>query len=81
MMDDDEFEAVGGMIGWENRNTRRRPASVSLCPLTKGNLSKKYCNKAYDRLCGLVVGVPGYRRCIELPVRYELNLYMLCTEK
>jgi hypothetical protein len=35
-----------------------------------------------DRLCGLVVRVPGYRTemyCI--PVRYELNLYMLCRRK
>jgi hypothetical protein len=32
-----------------------------------------------DRLCGLVVRVPGYRtRCIVFPVKYELNLYMLC---
>jgi hypothetical protein len=28
MMDDDEFEAVGGMIGSENRSTRRKPAAV-----------------------------------------------------
>jgi hypothetical protein len=35
-----------------------------------------------DRLCGLVVGVPGYKtRCIVFPVRYELNLYMLCRRK
>jgi hypothetical protein len=33
-------------------------------------------------LCGLVVRVPGYRtECIVLPVRYELNLYMLCRRK
>jgi hypothetical protein len=29
-----------------------------------------------------VVRVPGYRRrCVVLPVRYELNLYMLCRRK
>jgi hypothetical protein len=32
-----------------------------------------------DRLCGLVVRVSGYTtECIVLPVRYELNSYMLC---
>jgi Leucine-rich repeat (LRR) protein len=30
-----------------------------------------------DRLCGLAT----QRRCIVLPVRYELNLYMLCRRK
>jgi hypothetical protein len=35
-----------------------------------------------DRICGPVVRVPGYqRRCIVFPVRYELNLYMLCRRK
>jgi hypothetical protein len=29
------------------------------------------------RLCGLVVGVPGYRkRCIVFSVRYELTIYI-----
>jgi hypothetical protein len=28
-----------------------------------------------------VVRVPGYTRCIVFPVRYELNLYMLCRRK
>jgi hypothetical protein len=38
--------------------------------------------KKVDRLCGLVVGVlAAERRCIVLPVRYELNLYMLCRRK
>jgi hypothetical protein len=33
-----------------------------------------------DPLCDLVVRVPGYRKeIIVFPVRYELNLYMLCT--
>jgi hypothetical protein len=33
MIDDDNCEAIGGMrIGRENRNTRRKPALVSLCP-------------------------------------------------
>jgi hypothetical protein len=33
MMDDDECGAVGGMrIGRGNRNTRRKPAPVPLCP-------------------------------------------------
>jgi hypothetical protein len=37
-----------------------------------------------ERLCGLVVGVPGYRtEMFVFPVRYELNLYtsMLCRRK
>jgi hypothetical protein len=35
-----------------------------------------------DRLCGLLVRVPGYRTtCIMFPVRYELNLYMLCRKE
>jgi hypothetical protein len=35
-----------------------------------------------DRICGLVVRVPGYTtECIVLSVRYELNLYMLCRRK
>jgi hypothetical protein len=34
------------------------------------------------QLCGLVVRVLATeRRCIVLPVRYELNLYMLCRRK
>jgi hypothetical protein len=32
MMDDDEFEAAGGMIGKGNISTRRKPATVPLCP-------------------------------------------------
>jgi hypothetical protein len=33
--------------------------------------------KKVDRLCGLVVRIPGYRTEIfVLPVKYELNLYM-----
>jgi hypothetical protein len=32
MIDDDECGAVGGTIGRKNRNTRRRPAPVPLCP-------------------------------------------------
>jgi hypothetical protein len=32
MMDDDECGAVGGMFGKGNRNTRRNPAPLSLCP-------------------------------------------------
>jgi hypothetical protein len=33
-------------------------------------------------LCGLVVRVPGYRtEMVVLPVRYKLNLYMLCRRK
>jgi hypothetical protein len=32
MMDDDECEAVGGMLGMGNQSTRRRPAPVPLCP-------------------------------------------------
>jgi hypothetical protein len=33
MTDDDECGAVGGMkIGRGNRNTRRKPAQVQLCP-------------------------------------------------
>jgi hypothetical protein len=36
-----------------------------------------------DRLCGLVIRVPGCRKemYIVFPVRYELNLYMLCRRK
>jgi hypothetical protein len=41
----------------------------------------RYCRYS-DRLCGLVVRVPGCTtRCIMLSVRYELNLYMLCRRK
>jgi hypothetical protein len=37
---------------------------------------------SHDRLCGLVARVPATQwRCIVLPVRYELNLYMLCRRK
>jgi hypothetical protein len=39
--------------------------------------------KKVDRLCGLVVRVPGYiteKYCL-FPVRYEINLYMLCRRK
>jgi hypothetical protein len=32
-VDDDEREAIGGMIGRGNRSTRRKPAHVPLCPL------------------------------------------------
>jgi hypothetical protein len=33
MIDEDDYGAVGGMrIGWGNRSTRRKPASVPLCP-------------------------------------------------
>jgi hypothetical protein len=32
MMDDDECGAVGGMIGRENRSTRRKPALFPFCP-------------------------------------------------
>jgi hypothetical protein len=32
MMDYDEYEAVGGISDSRNRNTRRKPASVSFCP-------------------------------------------------
>jgi hypothetical protein len=32
MMDEDECGAVGGMIVRRNRSTRRKPASVPLCP-------------------------------------------------
>jgi hypothetical protein len=36
----------------------------------------------FDSLCGLVVRVPGCRtECILFPVRYELNLYMLCRRE
>jgi hypothetical protein len=38
--------------------------------------------KKVDRLCGLVVRVPAAeRRCIVLPVRYELNVYVLRRRK
>jgi hypothetical protein len=38
--------------------------------------------KRVDRLCGLVVRVPGYRtEMYVFPARYELNLYMLCRRK
>jgi hypothetical protein len=34
MIDDDDYGAVGGMrIGRGHRSTRRKPASVPLCPL------------------------------------------------
>jgi hypothetical protein len=34
-----------------------------------------------DSLCGLVEFLAAQRRYIVLPVRYELNLYMLCRRK
>jgi hypothetical protein len=37
--------------------------------------------KKVDRLCGLVVRVPGYRRsCIVLPVRYEHASFRLVAQ-
>jgi hypothetical protein len=32
MMDDDEYGAIGGMLGKENRSTQRKPVPVSVCP-------------------------------------------------
>jgi hypothetical protein len=32
MMEDDECEAVGGMLGRGNRSSRRKLAPVMLCP-------------------------------------------------
>jgi hypothetical protein len=32
MMDDDEFGAVGGMVGRGSLSTRRKPVPVPLCP-------------------------------------------------
>jgi hypothetical protein len=32
MIDDDECDAVGGIIGRGNRSTLRKPVIVSLCP-------------------------------------------------
>jgi hypothetical protein len=41
-----------------------------------------YCKWQNDRLCDLVVRVPGCRaEMYVFPVRYELNLYMLCRRK
>jgi hypothetical protein len=37
--------------------------------------------KKVDRLCGLVVRVPGNTKEIVFPVRYELNVYMLCRRE
>jgi hypothetical protein len=60
MMDDDEFEAVGGMIGWENRNTPRGPAPVSFCHWEKVTWQKNTVTKQMTA-SGQVVRVPGYR--------------------
>jgi hypothetical protein len=38
------------------------------------------CYHVRDRLCRLVA-LAADRTCIVLPVRYELNLYMLCRRK
>jgi hypothetical protein len=42
-----------------------------------------YVMKKVDRLCGLVVRVPGLQNgdALCFPVRYELYVYMLCRRK
>jgi hypothetical protein len=60
--------------------------SIHRISLLRLNLEKKKFLKTVNFIlflfCGLVVIVLATeRRCIVLPVRYELNLYMLCRRK
>jgi hypothetical protein len=68
---------------WSSGRSSWLQIGDALCFLWGTNwISIHVMQKKIDRLCGLVVRVPGYRsECIVLPVRYELNLYTLCRRK
>jgi hypothetical protein len=62
------------------------PCITALCavqqPLTMQHMTTlwvfQFCASPLDLLCEFLA---AERRCIVLPVRYELNLYMLCRRK
>jgi hypothetical protein len=79
VMDDYEGKAVGVMIGRGNRSTRRKPASLPLCPpqipYDPTWARTRAVTVRTQRLTGLSYGAPIYLTLLKtLPSKRNLNL-------